>query len=294
MQFDNYRLIISDLDGTLVAYGSDRVSPNVKTTIHRLQEQGILFTIATGRSWKQTRSIARELGVTVPVILQAGAIVFDPQTERVIRQIYLRHGIDEQLREILDGDDIDQFCLDEGGAYYASNVNTQGGKWLHERSGEPCFLGAAPTGPVVKHFFTGPEHSIKRLAMQIHQTIKPKPNMILWPPDQETYDWSLEIFDPAASKGQALQWLAPQLAIRLKQILAFGDGFNDLDMLQYAGLGVAMEEAPDLVRIKSDFVIPGPEKEGIVRFLNGEIAGSSYRKPLFKRFMGAFFSNSKV
>ena len=297
MNLRNYRLVISDLDGTLVEYGSDRLSPGVETAVARLREQGMRFTIATGRSWKQTRPIAQALGVTVPVILQAGAIVFDPVAERVLRQIQLRPDIDEQLQDILDHDSletanaVDQFCLDESGAYHATIIRTEGGKWLHERSGERCLLNRDYAGAVVKHFFTGPEQALKNLSVRIHQEVQPRPNMILWPPDRESYDWSLEVFDPDASKGQALQWLVSQQGLKMKQVLAFGDGFNDLDMLQGAGLGVAMKGAPDLVRAKADRVIPGPEEDGIARFLNGEIAGVCERKPLLRRLAGMVFTN---
>lgn len=267
-----YRLVISDLDGTLVEYGSNHISEAVINSMSLLKEKGIFFTIATGRSWKQTKDIAIKLGVTIPVILQAGAIILDPVTEKVIRQQPLNKKLAKQLMEFTVSAEIeiDRFHLNENGSYFASQVNTAGGNWLL-KSGEECCLTNIEEqhqASIIKYLYIGPERSLKLLSEKIYREIKPSPNMILWPPNQKDGDWFLEVFDPLASKGQALRWLAKYLKIKLSQIIAFGDGFNDIDMLQHAGLGVAMENAPLHVTSKARLVIPGPEQDGIARFLN--------------------------
>ncbi len=275
MDLANYRLVITDLDGTLVEYGTDYLTPAIKDAVAQLRQAGAQFTIATGRSWKKTRQIARELGVTVPVIVQAGAIVMDPVTETVLQMTPLRPELAIQLQELSGAGMVDHFCLDESGAYFSAAVQTPGGKWLSQSSGEQCSL--ATLGnlkcTMVKHMFIGAEKEVKTLSERILQTIKPQPHLILWPPDREAYDWFLEAFDPKASKGQALQWLANRMQLPMKQIIAFGDGHNDLDMLNFAGLGVAMAEAPEPVRSLSDLVIPGPLFNGMAQFLTGQING---------------------
>ncbi len=279
MDLANYRLVITDLDGTLVEYGTDYLTPALKDAVTQLRQAGGQFTIATGRSWKKTRQIARELGVTIPVIVQAGAIIMDPVTETVMKMTPLRPELAIQLQALGGVGMVDHFCLDESGAYFSATVQTPGGKWLSQSSGEQCSLatlGELP-GTMVKHMFIGDEKDVKALADRILQTIKPQPHLILWPPDREAHDWFLEAFDPKASKGQALQWLAGRMQLSMKQIIAFGDGHNDLDMLNFAGLGVAMAEAPEQVRSLSDLVIPGPLFNGIAQFLTGQITG---RQPL--------------
>lgn len=294
MNLSRYQLIITDLDGTLVEYGSDHLSPAVRDLAKRLRERGVIFTLATGRSWKQTEGIVRELGITAPVILQAGAIVFDPVAEKVIRLVPLRMSVERQLRSLIDFDEVDQFCLNESGGYFASTfmIKTGGGRWLHEHSGESCSVAGFESNQerVVKHLFIGPESAIKDLSVRIHREVKPKPNQILWPPDNKTYDWFLEVFDPSSSKGRALRWLAAALKVRSGRIMAFGDGFNDLDMLERAGTGIATAGAPDLVKAKADLIIPGPEEDGIPRFLGGEIPAVPKRSLTWKRVIGNFFS----
>ena len=270
MNLAKYKLIISDLDGTLVKYGSSSVSETVINSIFSLKKKDIFFTIGTGRSWKQTRDIARKLAVTIPVITQGGAVIIDPGTGNVMHRQPLRSELAHQLSGILQFTEVDQFCLGEDGAYFASRVNTRGGNWL-VKSGEDCHLlknNEYGQASIIKYLFIGSEPLLKHLYEKIQKEINPRPNMIMWPPTPDESDWFLEVFDPMASKGQALRWLAKHLKVKLDQIIAFGDGFNDIDMLQHAGLGVAIENAPQIVTSNARLVIPGPEQDGVARFLN--------------------------
>lgn len=273
MKLADYKLVVSDLDGTLVKSGTDVISGAAINVINTLKEQGILFTIATGRGWAQSRKIVGELGITLPVILQSGAIVADPVTGKVIQMQPLRRTICDKLTGIHHFSGIDRFFLSEDGTYYTMDtVITDGGKSFLARSGELCRIGKRPDSlrPVVKHLFIGPEKAIQQLKEAIFQKISPRPNMILWPPEEGNEDFFLEVFDPGASKGRAVKWLSGYLRIKRKQVIAFGDGYNDADLLSWAGLGVAMEDAPALVTSQAKMVIPGPEQDGLARFLDGE------------------------
>jgi len=268
--FRKPKLIISDLDGTLIAYGSDMVSAPTKAAVARLKMLGVAFTLATGRSWRQTRKIARELQVNLPVILQAGAIIFDPVAEKTIRVRPLRTEIEVELRKIAPSRHFDRLCLDKSGIYYATTLNTRGGQRLMTGN-ERCVVGGTTlpvTGSIIKHLFIGSEADLTALVDRIQTLIKPMPNCVLWPPDSLTTDWFLEVFDPLATKGQALEWLTHGLGIKREEVIAFGDGYNDLDMLNWAGQGVAVETAPTVIKRAADRLMPGPEKHGAARFID--------------------------
>jgi Cof subfamily protein (haloacid dehalogenase superfamily) len=267
----NYRLVISDLDGTLVPYCTDRISERTIQTMAALRENGVEFTVATGRSWVQAKPIVAQLGITCPVIVQAGALVIDPITERPIRTRPLRPELETKLRQLKYGGGVDQFCLAESGGYYTTQITTSGGKWLYQ-FGENCSLVSEwrhqPT-KIIKHLFIGAEVALQQLGLQIEAQLTPHPNLIFWPPDpgQRIDDWFLEVFDPLASKGQALQWLTGQLGIAMAAVIAFGDGGNDLDMLQQAGMGVAIEGGAPEVLSATAYRAGRPEDDGVVRFL---------------------------
>ena len=200
--------------------------------------------------------------------------MIDPVTESILRVQPLRNRLELKLRQILTLPEVDYFCLGESGSYFVTRVNTEGGKWLLDKSSEDCRLINGPNErdqSIIKHLFIGPESALREIAAQIAKSIRPKPNLIIWPPDNSEHDWFLEVFDPLASKGQALQWLTRQLRIKLNRVIAIGDGYNDLDILVKAGYGVAIAAAPSIVRSKAQLVIPGPEEDGVARFLCGEL-----------------------
>ncbi len=272
MNFKCFKLAVFDLDGTLVEYGSDLITPAIRETINTLHENNTLTTIATGRSWKQTRTLVEELKIRIPVIVQTGAIIIDPLTGKVLKSQPLRAALERKLHGIIDISQVDQFCLLETGTFFATRLSTSGGKWVFNN--EDCRLAAMDQGQqsVIKHLFIGSEAVIRPLA-KLAEELKPTPNTILWPPDLKTDDWFLEVFDPLASKGRALSWLAEYLGLALKEIIAFGDGYNDLDLLQTAGYGVAMHGAPQELIEQADLVIPGAAEEGIARLFRGEPVG---------------------
>lgn len=77
----------------------------------------------------------------------------------------------------------------------------------------------------------------------------------------------LEIMLPGITKGSGLHWLSELLHIELSDIMAFGDGENDIDMLQEAGIGIAMGNAMDIVKQAADVVTGGNDEEGIAQAL---------------------------
>ncbi|MGE5605021.1 MAG: HAD family hydrolase [Bacteroidota bacterium] len=273
MDFKHFKLAVFDLDGTLVEYGSDQITPATLEAINMLRENNILSTIATGRSWKQTRGLVEKLQIRIPVIVQTGAIIIDPLTGKVLKSQPLRADVERKLHGIISPSLVDQFCLSETGIYYTTRISTSGGKWLFG-SGEGCCLVSEDLeqSSAIKHLFIGSEAELRPLAKLVGE-LKPTPNTILWPPDNKTDDWFLEVFDPLASKGQALVWLAEDLGLPLDEIIAFGDGHNDLDMLETAGFGVAMHGSPQELIEQADLIIPGATEEGIARLFRGEPVG---------------------
>jgi hypothetical protein len=77
----------------------------------------------------------------------------------------------------------------------------------------------------------------------------------------------LEVHPAGVSKGTALREVANILNIPMQAILAFGDGNNDLEMLRYAGIGVALENATPELKNAANYVVPSNNEEGPARFL---------------------------
>jgi len=80
-------------------------------------------------------------------------------------------------------------------------------------------------------------------------------------------EFSIDLNASRVSKGQTLARLAARLGIRREEILAAGNAENDLDMIQFAGVGIAMGNAPPRVRHAADFVVGDNNEDGLAVFL---------------------------
>lgn len=68
-------------------------------------------------------------------------------------------------------------------------------------------------------------------------------------------------------KGSALRWLCERKGINRNQVIAFGDNYNDIEMLEYAGVGVAVENAEEEVKLKADYICLSNDNDGVGKFL---------------------------
>ena len=91
-----------------------------------------------------------------------------------------------------------------------------------------------------------------------------------------TYAHLCEIGHPDGSKGSALRALAESLGVPREQVVAVGDSPNDVDMIQYAGLGVAMGNASDEVKAAADAVALPASEQGLAVLLEGMLAKGEF------------------
>ena len=75
----------------------------------------------------------------------------------------------------------------------------------------------------------------------------------------------LELASPAISKGSGLAFVAEQLGFAAERTIAFGDGENDLELLEWAGFGVAVANAHDELKVGADWICPSAEEEGVAQ-----------------------------
>ena len=85
----------------------------------------------------------------------------------------------------------------------------------------------------------------------------------------------LEFAAPGVTKAAGLEFLAERLGFARERTVAFGDGENDVELLDWAGYGVAVANAHDRVLAVADWVCPGPEDEGVAQVLEAWLAARS-------------------
>jgi len=248
-------LVASDLDGTLLP-PSLEFTPLTASGIDALRAAGVPFVISTGRMFKSARHMVARLGlISGPIVCYQGALVADLGTgewqrhlpiapesaaEVVVAMRELRRHVNVYIDDELYVEDDDKWAR-QYAEYAEVGMNVV-----------PDLL-AVVGRPPTKIVISSEPSDVARLLPELQER---------W--DDHLYvtrslPHFIEISDPKASKSSALAYLCDRLGLASERTVACGDGWNDVDMMRWAGLGVAVAEAADDVRASADLVVPRDE-----------------------------------
>jgi 5-amino-6-(5-phospho-D-ribitylamino)uracil phosphatase len=109
----------------------------------------------------------------------------------------------------------------------------------------------------------GPEKSLQQLGFALSELEVQVYEVGEVSPQTDPPNWALNVHMPGASKAAGVQVLAQKLGCTLDDVVAIGDGYNDLPLLEAAGVGVAMGNASDEVKARADVVVNGHDEDGV-------------------------------
>lgn len=280
------KMVVSDIDGTLVPKG-DHISERLYESLRRLKEKHIPFTLATGRSWRQSKHLAEALEITVPVVVQSGALIVDPSNGGILESYSIPNNYTDPLWKIVVPN-MDWFHLGISGIYTATKIQTPEGRQLQSYLGEQCQVVESEWSTrgqqTIKLLGVGSRQDIKCL-QKIVKTVYPVGRQIVWPGRLKNDGWYLEVFSPEAHKARAVQSIAHGLGFTMDQVLAFGDGDNDRELLTEAGLGGAVVNAPRSIRRAAKCIIDRPEKDGVAKAIDRWVLAVEEEMGWKERFM---------
>jgi Cof subfamily protein (haloacid dehalogenase superfamily) len=255
-----YRLLAIDLDGTLLTPRPRKmITPRAHHAIQQVVAAGIKVVIATGQSLVVLQHICRDLPLTGPQIIENGAVIADIKTGQLYHEKLLPPTLILPVLETLQeaGFHRAYHTLDR---VYADIDAPRVRRWY-----EP------PIPPVIEIASVAslyPEPCIKLVGIAEEAMLRAKrPALIdkfagqLYV-TQSAYDL-LEFLHPAVSKEHGLRIIAQDLNIKPEEVVAIGDGHNDIGMIQFAGLGVAMGNAHEEVKREADYVTLSNAEDGV-------------------------------
>ncbi|HXF81501.1 MAG TPA: Cof-type HAD-IIB family hydrolase [bacterium] len=253
-----YRLLVADIDGTIVTSRRE-VTPGVRAAVRAAQSRGVRVLLATGRIWISAERYVRALGADPPAILYNGGLVYDFTTGEEWHRVDLDAAHARAVLELLRALPQVQPHVYAGDRIFTGTINEITERY-RRKDGVPVeavgdLVGALPSR-VMKILIIGERPHLERAAAAIARLALPVRTVF----SEETY---LEILPAGSSKGAALQLVAARLGIPLAEVIAVGDNLNDLEMLQTAGLGVAMGNAPAALRAAAGYVAPTNDEEGV-------------------------------
>jgi Cof subfamily protein (haloacid dehalogenase superfamily) len=265
-------LVAADLDGTLV----DRAvtwAGGLPEALAGVREAGVPTVVCTGRMLQSVQRVAARLGVTEgPVVCYQGALVADIGTGEWWRHTpmdgdaaaeVVRHvrSLGRQLNAYID-DRLYVEQLTPWARRYADHVEV-GIESVSDLEAEvrrrpPTKLVLVTSVDDVDAILAGLQ---ERWAGRLY-VVRSQPEYI-------------EFTDASVSKSGALAWLCERLGLPREGVVTFGDGMNDVDMLRWAGLGVAVAEAAQPVRDAADVVVPRAEVPAFLRALAERARGGA-------------------
>lgn len=248
------QLLVFDLDGTLLN-SSHRVPPDIGDLLLSLRERGIETTLATGRPFAAVQGFIQDLGLQLPLIVFNGAVVITPDgTQLSARQLPLSSAR-TILKLLADTSAANHFYLHATDNFFYSNRKGATADYITKKDGIGCryvqslsdVLNDANCDPM-KMFSIGPRDELEQVKAAVQQ-VEPSVTCVFSEHDM------LEFLGPKVNKGTALSVLCESIGMTRETVIAFGDNMNDLEMLQVAGTGVAMDTGPDDLQAEADRVI---------------------------------------
>ncbi|TEB10110.1 Cof-type HAD-IIB family hydrolase [Pelotomaculum propionicicum] len=257
-----YKLVAVDLDDTLLAEDLS-ITGRVKEAVKAVRAKGVHITVSTGRMYRSAARIAGELGIEIPLITYQGALVKNSLSGEVLvyrplpldcaRELIARvHQLGYPINGYLDDRLLVERETPESRRYVSiSGVQAEVvGDLLHYLDRDPTKILAIAKEPL-----------IDQLAAELIPLYRGRAHI------SKSKPHFLEFSHTQATKGQALAFLADYFGVQREEVMALGDSYNDLDMLEYAGLGVVVANARDEIKEKADYVTSASYGDGVVEAL---------------------------
>ncbi len=257
-----YRLLAVDIDGTLLN-SKREITAKTKKAIHQAIDKGIVFTISSGRPIQGVEMITKQLEVDIPVITYNGAMVITGTSKNVIYSCNMREE-DVLLVERLGRERNTTMAIWSDNQLFVNRVDERAAKYSQLSGTQPKLYGDIREllGKGINKLLWYDEiEQINAFEREMKDQVGPSVNF------HTSQPFFLEFVDVNASKAIALEKLGEHYGIRQEEMIAIGDGYNDLSMIEYAGLGVAMENAPADIQKLADYVTLSNENDGVAHVI---------------------------
>jgi Cof subfamily protein (haloacid dehalogenase superfamily) len=242
--------------------------PRTLRAIAAAHDAGIRVILVTGRMFRSVRPYAQAAGITDPVICYQGAVVADPVSGRFLRHEPIPLELAREAIAAVQAEGYPLNCYVDDELYvaehtsasesYASFQNLE----VHAVGDLLAWLKEPPTKLVA----VGDPVELDALEQRLLDHFAGRMYI------SKSLPYFLEFASPEVTKGTGLAFLAEHLGFSREETVAFGDGENDVELLEWAGYGVAVENAHPRVLMVADFVCPPVTEEGVAQVIEAALA----------------------
>ena len=260
-------MIALDLDGTLLQ-SNKTVSDKTVRVLRRAAEKEIHIVLATGRTVWGIQPLLKTLGCVRYAVMANGAIVRDLQTGEVISEHLLSAEKAVALYDYVRPLDVMFDFFADGVGYTDKSFYSYIERVPADQATRQMLIDSRKPIASVRDYLTQSGEGVEKVNLLFADMETRKR---IWRELQEEGDLvvtsslavNLELNDRAATKGNGLAGLCHYLGIPMSQVMAFGDSYNDINMIKTAGIGVAMGNAGEEVKAAADVIALSNDEDGV-------------------------------
>ena len=271
MKHGPYRLLFLDIDGTLVG-AHDVVSPQTLDALRAAQEIGVTIVISTGRNPYMADRVSDQIGCSGFGIYSNGAVIRDNMSKAVLRkvaspkeavEIAIEAAIQQNVAPLCFGAHVE---VDGGEAVYTANRIPVLSAYAQSNSHRLRYLQSGEYGTIEPTFIEalGDQETVETIARLWQEQIGS--HVIVHQARTLRFQyWSAHMYSAAVSKATAAQFVAERLNIPASHAIAIGDHLNDLELFQWAGLGICMGDGHEDARAAAGHITGSLADHGVAQ-----------------------------
>ena len=253
------KLIATDLDNTLLDK-SGQIPESTAALLRQAAQKGVLTAVATGRCYPSAKGAAAVIGAQTPIICYNGSLIKRGDTGEVLAQTYVTP---EQIRavsafchwndlylQLYDYDDVILCEQDCEGLRVDPDLAVVGFREIGDYRVHPD-LHPTPKMLIVEQ--------AEKVSARLKELEAVFPDLAFC----QSQPWLIEVMPKTAGKGLAVAKLAEIFGVKQEEVMTLGDNTNDLPMIRWAGLGVAVGNAVEALKAEADYICTAERSLGV-------------------------------
>jgi hypothetical protein len=256
-----------DLDRTLLSE-SLVLGERTLAAVAAARAAGIRVVLVTGRMFQSVRPYARAAGIDDPVICYQGAVVAEPRNGRFLRHVPIPLELARETIAAVEAEGFGLNCYVDDKLYVAELTPAV------RRYAEFQSLDIHVVGDLLTWLAAPPTKLVTvddpKVLEGLEARMKARFDRRLF--ISKSLPYFLEFASPEVTKGSGLAFLAEHLGFARERTVAFGDGENDVELLEWAAYGVAVEDAHPRLAAVADWTCPSAVEEGVAQVIEAYLA----------------------
>ena len=261
-----YKLIALDVDGTIRSVGSP-IAERTRHAVASARDAGAIVTLATGRAFGSAAANCAALGIEVPIATSQGAYIASPVTGEVLRHRALTQNMALSAIAALDThmrSESTQAVAYFPGGIYVDRMSEWAESYGQRTEIDVIYVDdlreVAGRG-LTRIVAVGDDDDIEELERSLNPVLSKR--MLV----MRSLPYFCEILHPNGGKEDALAWMCDHFGIDRSETVAFGNGYNDVQMLEWANVGIAVGDAVPEALAAANRIAPPFKEHGVARVI---------------------------